>query len=59
MTNEQRLTVRATDTDLLHLANIAVALRANGKPFVTRTDALRHALRVTAAAMVAPAGEPG
>lgn len=53
MTTETRLTIRATDEDLAHLASIASALCAAGQPFANRTDALRHALRTTAAAMTA------
>lgn len=47
---EYRLTIRADETDLAHLATIGAALRAQGVPFATRTAAIKHALRIVAAA---------
>lgn len=48
MTNETRLVLRATNEDILRVAVIADALRATGRRFVTRADAVRHALAVVA-----------
>lgn len=52
---EQRLAFRATNADLHNLAVIADGLRAAGRTFTNRTDALRHALQTVAFAMSAPA----
>ena len=50
-----RLTIRPTATDLRNLDLIANALRANGRAYCTRTDAVRHALAVIAASVsIAP-----
>lgn len=47
-----RLTIRPTGSDLQHLEAIAGAPGATGgMPFATKTDAVRHALPATAAAM--------
>ena len=51
MTNETRLVLRATPDDLANVARIADLMRGAGHSFATRTDAVRHALAVTAAAM--------
>ncbi len=44
-----RFAFRATLRDLQHLETIALALRNSGRPFATRTDALRLCLAVAAA----------
>ncbi len=51
---DYKLALRPTVADMAHLDAIAAALRATGKPYATRSDALRHALRVVASA-VSPA----
>ena len=43
-----RLAFKATQSDLDHLEAIAATLRQSGRPFTTRTDALRVCLRVAA-----------
>lgn len=50
---EYRLTIRADETDLAHLATIGAALRAQGVAFPTRTASIKHALRIVAAASAA------
>lgn len=50
-----RLTIRPTETDLRNLDLIANALRANGRPYTTRTDVVRHCLATIAASVsIAP-----
>lgn len=53
MSSEPRFAFRATAEDLANLTAIASALRTAGQPFANRTDALRHALRTTAAPVTA------
>ena len=53
MPTERRLAFRFTADDLHHLAVIATGLRAAGDTFANRTDALRHALTLAAAAVIA------
>ena len=48
---ERRLAFRFTADDLDQLAVIAGGLRAAGRPFANRSDALRHALKLAAAAV--------
>lgn len=52
----QHLIIRAHPDDIAAVATIADAMRATGRPFVTRTEAVRHALAATAAAMVQQKG---
>lgn len=58
--NTERLAFRFTQTDRAQLAAIANGLRAAGDTFANKTDALRHALTMAAAAatatVTAPAG---
>ena len=51
----ERLAFRFTQADRAHLAAIANGLRAKGDTFANMTDALRHALRLTAAVATTPA----
>ena len=55
---DYKLAMRPTQDDLRHLDIIAAALRSAGQPFVTRSDALRHALRVVASAVSAAPVHP-
>lgn len=55
LTLEKRLTIRPTPRDLEHLDRIAAALRSQGHPYFTRTDAVRHALATVAVACEATA----
>ena len=52
---DHRLTIRASETDLAHLATIGAALRAQGVPFPTRTASIKHALATVAAQVAASA----
>ena len=53
-----RLAMRPTPADLTNLDAIAVALRAAGQPYATRSDAIRHALATIAASVSAPVTPP-
>ena len=57
MSIDHRLAFRATTTDLHNLAVIATGLRATGQTFANRTDAIRHALAMMAAAFAVPSVE--
>ena len=53
-----KLALRPTAADMAALDTIAAALRATGKPYATRSDALRHALKVVASAVSASPAVP-
>ena len=48
--NTERLAFRFTQNDRDNLVAIATGLRAAGRPFANKTDALRHALTLAATA---------
>lgn len=48
-----KLALRPTVADMAALDTIAAALRATGRPYATRSDAMRHALRIVASAVSA------
>lgn len=48
---ERRLAFRFTSDDIRNLATIATGLRAAGDTYANRTDALRHSLKLAAAAV--------
>jgi len=57
--NTERLAFRFTQIDRDSLAVIANGLRAAGDTYANKTDALRHALKLAAAAAaVAPNAKP-
>ena len=47
----ERLTVRLTPDDQIHVAALATRLQAEGAVFLSRSDVLREALRRAAGAM--------
>jgi hypothetical protein len=49
VTTTGRFAFRATPEDIARLETIAVAMRAGGEVFATRTDALRKSLEIVAA----------
>lgn len=49
----ERLAFRFRQADLDNIATVAAGLRAAGRPFVRRTDVVRHALALAAAATAA------
>lgn len=51
---DYKLALRPTVADMAHLDTIAASLRATGKPYATRSDAMRHALATVAAAADVP-----
>ena len=56
----ERHAFRLRPADLDNVAAIAAGLRTKGRPFVRRTDVIRHALALAAAAAVADtAATPG
>ena len=61
----ERLTIRVSKTDADNIIAIANALRSGGRPFPTRTEAVKLALAVVAAdaarfvlPLMAPQGHP-
>jgi hypothetical protein len=48
------VTIRPSDDDLTYLAAIGAALRSQGQTFATKTDSIRHALKVAAAGVAMP-----